>query len=173
MRAYLILIFFIVSPLAYAQQTNPLPVVQQKIQNLNWLTGKWQGKAYVKGRDGKEQEMKHTLEFADKLDNTVLQLNETLIGGEDTVAHNIGLLGYDVLQSRYRLQAYTKDGSYIDAYVEAPDEKISWRIHVPGHILRYTAKLNEKGQWYQAGEVSADEGNTWNPFFESTLSRKE
>ncbi|GEO04212.1 hypothetical protein AAE02nite_18760 [Adhaeribacter aerolatus] len=170
-RLCALIIFLLVSPVVFAQQANPLPIVQQKMQALKWLTGKWQGTAYINGQDGQKQEVKHTLEFIDNLDNTVLLLNESAVRGQDKVAQNIGLLGYNVLQSKYNLQAYTNDGAYIDAYVEVLDKKIIWRIHFSGHIIRYTAKLNEKGQWYQTGEMSSDEGKMWNPFFESTLTR--
>jgi hypothetical protein len=171
MRLYFLIMFLFVSPVVFAQQANPLPIVQQKMQALKWLTGKWQGTASINGQDGQKQEVKHTLEFAPKLDNTVLLLNEAAIRGQDTVAQNIGLFGYNVQQSKYNLQAYTNDGAYIDAYVEVLDKKIIWRIHFSGHIIRYTARLKEKGQWYQIGEMSADEGKMWKPFFESTLTR--
>lgn len=81
------------------------------------------------------------------------------------------MLGYNVLQPKYTLQAYTKDGAQIDADVEVLDNKLIWRIVNPGYIIRYTANLNQKGQWYQLSEVSTDEGKMWTPFFESTLSR--
>ncbi len=171
MRAYLLMMFLLVCPVAIAQQGNSLPIVQQKMQALKWLTGKWQGTVSINGADGKRQEAKHTLEFANKLNNTVLLINESAIRGQDTVAQNIGLFGYNVLQSKYNLQAYTNDGAQMDAYVEVLDKKLIWRIHFSGHIIRYTAKLNEKGQWYQIGEMSADEGKMWQPFFESTLTR--
>lgn len=171
MRAYLLILFLFVCPAAFAQQTDPLPMVQQKMQALKWLTGKWQGTAKIMGQDGQKQEVKHTLELANKLNSTVLLLNESAILGQDTVAQNIGLFGYNTLQSKYNLQAYTKDGFYIDAYVEVLDKKLIWRIHLSGTVIRYTIRLNDKGQWYQTGDMSADEGKTWNPFFESTLTR--
>ncbi|KAA5546385.1 hypothetical protein [Adhaeribacter rhizoryzae] len=171
LRLSFVILLLLISPVVFAQQANPLPIVQQKMQALKWLTGKWQGTASIKGQDGQKQEVKHTLAFVNNLDNTVLLLNESLMQGQDKVAQNIGLLGYNVLQSKYNLQAYTNDGAYIDAYVEVLEKKIIWRIHFSGHIIRYTARLNEKGQWYQTGEMSADEGKIWAPFFESTLTR--
>jgi hypothetical protein len=87
------------------------------------------------------------------------------------VLQNIGVLGYNVLQPKYTLQAYTKDGSQLDADVEVLDKKLVWRIANPGYLMRYTAALNQKGQWHQVGEASTDEGKTWTPFFESILSR--
>ena len=171
MRAYLLILFLLVCSAAFAQQTDPLPVVQQKMQALKWITGKWQGTAKIVGQNGQKQEVKHSLEFANKLNSTVLLLNESATLGQDTVAQNMGLFGYNASQSKYNLQAYTKDGYYMEAYVEVLDKKLNWRIHLSGTIIRYTVRLNEKGQWYQTGDMSADEGKTWNPFFESTLTR--
>jgi hypothetical protein len=161
----------VICPEAFAQQDYPLPTVQQKMQALKWITGKWQGTALINGEDGQKHEFKHTLEFAPKLKNSVLLLDETAIRGRDTIAQNVGLFSYNVLQSKYTLLANTKEGSQIDAYVEVLDKKMIWRIHIPGSIIRYTAQLNEKGQWHQIGEISADEGKMWKPFFETTLSR--
>jgi hypothetical protein len=59
----------------------------------------------------------------------------------------------------------------INAQVEVLNNKLIWRIVNPGYIVRYTATLNPKGQWYQVGEVSTDEGKRWTAFFESTLNR--
>lgn len=171
MRVYLLIMFLFVCPLAIAQQANPLPIVQQKMQALQWLTGKWKGTVHINGGDGNKQEFNHALEFANKLNSTVLLINETMVQGQNTIAQNIGLLGYDVSQSKYNLQAYTKDGAFINADVEALDKKMIWHIHFSGRIVQYTATLNEKGQWHQIGEISSDEGKTWNNFFESTLTR--
>ena len=171
MRSYLLLVFLWICPAAFAQPPNSLPAVQQKMQALNWLTGKWQGTVYVTGQDGKKMELKHNLEFAPKLKNSILMIEETAIQGSDTVLQNVAVLGYDVLHPKYTLQAYTKEGSQIDANVEVLDKKLIWRIVNPTYILRYIANSNQKGQWHQVGEVSTDEGKMWTPFFESTLSR--
>ncbi len=171
MRTTWLLVFLCIGPAVFAQPPNALPAVQQKMQALHWLTGKWQGTVSVTGPDGNKQEFKHNLEFAPKLKNSVLLIEETAIQGSDTVLQNVAVLGYDVRQPKYTLQAYTKDGAQLDANVEVLDKKLTWRIVNPGYMLRYTANLNQKGQWHQVGEVSTDEGKMWTPFFESTLNR--
>jgi hypothetical protein len=171
MRAIFLVMFLFVCPVAFAQLADPLPVVQQKIQALNWLVGKWQGSVFITGGDGGKREFKHTLQFTSRLNNSILVLNEAAIKGQDTLFQNIGVLGYNNLLSKYTLQAYTNEGHHIDVYVEARDKTMIWRIHISNNIIRYTIKLNEKGQWHQIGDSSADEGKSWNPFFESTLSR--
>jgi hypothetical protein len=171
MFAKLLVVLLLVGQMAFGQQANNLLVVQQKMQNLEWLKGKWLGTAYLNGEEGSKKEFKHTLEFSNKLNNTVFLINETAIMGQDTLAQNIGLLGYNHLKSIYNLQAYTNEGVNFDAYVEVLEKKVIWRIHYSGSIIKYTARLNDKGQWHQIGEMSHDDGKKWNHFFESTLSR--
>jgi hypothetical protein len=36
--------------------------------------------------------------------------------------------------------------------------------------MRFTVRLNEKGQWFEVGEFSRD-GKAWQKFFEMTLER--
>ncbi len=171
MRAYLLLVFVCMCPAVVAQPASVLPAVQQKMQALQWLTGKWQGTVRITGPDGSKQELRHNLAFVPTLKNSLLLIEETAIQEADTVLQNVGVLGYDVRQPKYTLQAYTKEGFQIDAPVEVLDKKLVWRIANPGYTLRYTADLNQKGQWHQVGEVSTDAGKTWAPFFESTLNR--
>jgi hypothetical protein len=38
--------------------------------------------------------------------------------------------------------------------------------------IRYTIELNEKGQWFEVGEMTQD-GQKWNKFFEMTLQRQK
>lgn len=171
MRAYLLVLFLLVSPVVFAQQSNHLPVVQQKMQALQWMAGKWQGPLSLTGGDGQKYEFTQRVEFSPKLKNSVLLLNEAAFRGQDTVFQNVGVLSYDAAQSKYDIQAYTREGNQIEAQVEALDKKMIWRINMPGSVIRYTIRLNEKGQWHQIGEGSTDNGKIWKPFFESTLTR--
>jgi len=173
MRLILTVLILMTSSLAFAQQVNPLPIVRQKMEALKWLSGKWHGTAYLNGRNGNRQEVSHNLEFSDKLNSTVFFINESAVLVQDTIFQNIGFLGYNVQQSQYNLQAFTNSGVQMDAYVEVLDNKMIWRFHAGGHIYKYTANLDDKGQWHQIGEVSADEGKKWEPFFESILNRIE
>ncbi|QMU26688.1 DUF1579 family protein [Adhaeribacter radiodurans] len=167
---YVLIISLLVSTFTFAQSANYLPAVQQKIQALKWVTGKWQGTVSIMGPDGSKQEYQQTVEFRPKLKNSILQFTEAANRGQDTVFQNIGMLGYDALKSKYTIQAYTNGGMQIQADVEVQDKKMIWRLPLPNTLIRYTITLNEKGQWHQIGEGSADDGQTWNLFFESKLS---
>jgi hypothetical protein len=109
--------------------------------------------------------------FPIQLAQPAYRVDSLLNESASTIFQNIGVLGYDASQTKYTLQAYTKERTQIDADVEAQDKEMIWRVQTPSHSIRYTIKLNEKGQWHQIGEVSTDAGQNWKPFFESTLSR--
>lgn len=143
-RLYFLIMLLLVSSVVSAQQANPLPIVQQKMQALQWAVGKWQGPVYLTNESGK-QEFKQTVFFAPKIKNTVLLLNEAAFLGQDTIFQNIGVLNYDALQSKYTLRAYTNGGPQVDADVEVKDKQMLWRIQIPGTMVRYTIRLNERG----------------------------
>lgn len=158
---------------AFAQQGNPLPIVHQKMEALKWLSGKWEGTAYLFGQEGMKQEVTHHLVFAPRLNETMYLIDEHAMIAQDTLFRNLGFFGYDFLQSKYNLRAFTNGGSQMDAYVEVGDNRIIWRFHAGGQIYRYTAYLNSQDEWHQIGEVSSDEGKSWTSFLESTLRRVE
>lgn len=171
MRYFLVMLFLVTGSMAFGQQGNPLPIVHQKMKALEWLSGKWEGTAYLIGQGGIKQEINHHLEFSEQLGGTMFLITENALVAQDTLFQNIGFLGYDFLQSKYNLHAFTNGGAQTDAYVEVLDDKMIWRFHAAGHIYRYSAFLDKQNQWHQIGEVSPDEGKSWASFFESTLKR--
>jgi hypothetical protein len=72
---------------------------------------------------------------------------------------------------RYRFMAYTDRGTYTETEAKVGDGSVDWGLRIPefGEV-RYTIRLNEKGQWCEIGEVSQN-GKDWRKFFEMTLDR--
>lgn len=173
MKFFLLAMFVMNTWMASAQQGNPLPIVHQKMKALKWLSGKWEGTAYLLGQDGMKQEVTHYLAFEPRLNGTMYLISEHVMVGQDTLFRNLAFFGYDFLQSKYNLRAFTNGGAQMDAYVEVLDNRMIWRFHAGGQIYRYTAYLNNQSQWHQVGEVSSDEGESWTSFLESTLGRIE
>ncbi|QNF32206.1 hypothetical protein HUW51_05485 [Adhaeribacter swui] len=169
-RLYFLILLLLVSTFTFAQPTNYLTMVQQKMQALKWVTGKWQGTVSIMGADGSRQEYKQAVEFTPKLKSSMLLFTEAANRGQDTVFQNIGIFGYDALKSKYTIQAYTNGGMQIQADVEVQYKKMIWRLPLANSLIRYTITLNEKGQWHQVGEGSGDGGQNWTLFFESKLS---
>ncbi len=51
------------------------------------------------------------------------------------------------------------------------ENTLVWGFENPrAGTIRFTIKLNEKGQWFEIGEISRD-GKAWQKFFKMTLSR--
>lgn len=171
MRLFVLTLFYLIPCWGIAQQGNPLPVVQQKMAVLDWLAGKWEGTGFLLGEGDRRQEVAHHLEFDLQLNGTMFIINENATVYNDTLFHNKGFLGYDFRQSRYSFLTFTHGGAQNDAYVEVSENTLRWRMHADGHIYKFTAHLDDKGQWEQLGEVSVDEGKSWQPFFKSTLQR--
>lgn len=46
----------------------------------------------------------------------------------------MGFLGFEVLHSKYNLEAFTNSGAQMDACVEVLDKKMIWRFHTGGHV---------------------------------------
>ena len=71
------------------------------------------------------------------------------------------------------MRAYRADGQFIDAWIKPGEGGLTWSFDIPGMgTMRYTMRINEKGQWHEIGEMSRDSGTTWNQFFEMTLDKK-
>jgi len=81
------------------------------------------------------------------------------------------VVSYDDKAKRYRFQAFTGRGNYEDAEAKVSDGKLEWGMNIPQFgDVRYTIKLDDKGRWFEVGEVSRD-GKAWRQFFEMTLQR--
>lgn len=70
---------------------------------------------------------------------------------------------------RYRFQAYTARGNNEDTEAKVADGQLVWGMTVPqfGQV-RYTITRDNKGRWFEVGEVAQD-GKPWRKFFEMTL----
>ncbi len=80
-------------------------------------------------------------------------------------------MSYDEKAKRYRFQAFTARGDYTEAQAKVDNRRLEWGMIIPqfGEV-HYTIILNDKGQWFEIGEVTQD-GKVWRRFFEMTLER--
>ena len=77
--------------------------------------------------------------------------------------------------TQYRPVVYSgvSRGNYEDAEAKVSEGQLVWDMKIPQFgDVRYTIKLDDRGQWFEIGEVSRD-GKTWQQFFEMTLQRGE
>ena len=156
------------------------PVVQQAaMKKLDFLVGQWQGEGWMEFAPGQRRAFKGSEVVHSKLDGLLLGIDgihRALVGakGIETVIHSaFGLLRYDEKAKQYRFQAFTTHGNYEDAEAKVTDGQLVWGMVIPqfGEV-RYTIKLDDKGQWFEIGELIQD-GKVARKFFEMTLKRSD
>ena len=106
MRVYFFLLLFVCQ--AGLAQDNQLPEVQQKMQALKWLAGKWQGPVYLTGAAGTKREFIQAENCEAKLKKSIPVLNEIAFLGRDTIFQNMVVLGYDAAKSKYILSLHQR-----------------------------------------------------------------
>lgn len=170
--------FFFLLAAAPAAGQQPSPAAQlEAMKKLNFLIGKWEGESWTEFAPGQRLQSHGTETVQDKLGGllvTMEGIHRRKAGekNEGTVVHNaFGVATFDEKAKRYRFQAYTNRGTYVDAEAKIADGRFEWGFRVPNAVeIRYVIKLNDKGQWFETGEMSRD-GKTWRKFFEMTLDR--
>jgi hypothetical protein len=154
------------------------PAAQREaMKKLDFLVGRWKGEGWMEFAPGQRRTFKGTEVVERKLDGLLLAiegLHRGQVGAkkeEVVVHHAFALVSYDAKAKRYRFQAFTSRGNYEDAEAKVSKGRLVWGMKVPkfGEV-RYTIKRDDKGRWFEVGEV-APEGKKWRTFFEMTLKR--
>lgn len=157
---------------AKGQETR-LPLIQEKLQSLKWLAGHWKGSGWIMSYQGKRITFDQQEDIRFKLKGKVLHIEGLGLAGADTVHNVLAVVTYDPQKEQYRFSSYTDRGVFQhDALVEVRPNTLIWKMLTPGGSVRYTIVQNQKGQWFEIGEFSADEEKTWSKFFEMTLDRQ-
>jgi len=157
----------------------PVSPVVEKMQALSFLVGEWEGEGWMQlgPQDRKTVKVRETVQS--RLGGRALLVegrgtpNESE-SGDDHVGHDaLALITWDPRKGEYSMRAITARNGAVDPKVEVGDKSIVWSFDTPvGGSVRYTIKLNEKGQWVESGEFSRD-GKEWHQFFEMTLTKKK
>ena len=157
-----------------AQSANPS--VASEMKKLDFIVGQWQGEGWIMLGPGQRYAFRQTENVQRKVGGTVL-LIEGLGKSMDSsnagaVVHNaFAVVSYDKEAKVFRWRAFRADGSSVDTEAKVSENMLVWGFRDPrGGNVRFTIKLNEKGQWFEVGEMSRD-GQTWLKFFEMTLNR--
>lgn len=177
MPARLFFLAAVAVSLSPALSRGQAPVAAQRdaMKMLDFLVGEWKGEGWMEFAPGQRRTFRGTEVVQNRLEGlllTVEGLHRGQTGGnaEEVTVHNaFALVSYDGQAKRYRLQAYTSRGNYEDAEAKVTDGQLVWGMKVPQFgDVRYTVKRDDKGRWFEIGEVSED-GKTWRKFFEMTL----
>jgi hypothetical protein len=153
------------------------PAAQREaMKKVDFLVGQWKGEGWMEFAPDQRRTFKGTEVVQSKLDGlllTVEGLHRGKVGDkEDVVVHNaFGLLSYDDKGKRYRFQAFTGRGDFEDTEAKVTEKEMVWGMKIPQFgDVRFTVKLDDKGRWFEVGEVSQD-GKEWRKFFEMTLAK--
>ena len=174
MKKTLWLTLLCISPIALLAQA-PASGQRAEMKKLDWLIGNWKGTGWIEmGPKGRE-EFTQTEAIQGKLDGLVLLIEGqgTPKGDGSTVHNALAFVSYDDRAKTFRWRAFTADGRQTDAEAKVGVNTLEWGMEVPQRgRMRYTIKLNEKGEWFEVGEGTKD-GQTWHKFFEMTLQRQK
>ena len=153
-------------------------VVTEKMKALSFLVGEWEGTGSMQMGPGPKMnsKVKESVQF--RLSGSALlveglgtaRVSES--GPEQNVHEAIALITWDPKQNKYVMHAMTAKAGHVEPTLEVGDKSLVWSFDSgTGGKVRYTIKINDKGQWVEDGEFSQD-GKTWIKFMEMTLDKK-
>ena len=165
--------------LAFAQYIDSLQVNEMK--KVQWLAGKWEGEGWMMYGPEEKHTFSQTETVTSKLNGLLLAIEGlgtvgTSDEGESKIIHNaFAVLSFDSENQRFKMRAHKADGAFTeaDALVDDNGDFIWGFSHPYAGELRFTIRQNDKGQWYEIGEVSNDDGNSWFQNFEMLLNKVE
>lgn len=174
MKIIAVILLLSVLPLASAAQT-PLSPQQAEMKKLDFLVGQWQGEGWIMLGPGQRHTFRQTENVQRKVDGTVLLIEG--VGkskdpkNEGAIIHNaFAIITYDNSAKAFRWYAVRANADPVDTQLKVSEKTFIWGMTNQGGEIRFTIKINEKGQWFEVGEFSRD-GKTWQKFFEMTLER--
>ena len=158
---------------ALAQQQPDAAAQREAMKKLSFLVGKWSGDATVMRGPGNTVKVRQTEEVQYKLDGLVLLIEGT---GRDPQSGEVkfnalATVSYDDATRTYQFRSYN-DGRYLDSEMKVPQNGFEWGYKAGPADVRFTMKLNEKGEWVETGEVTLN-GNPPRRNFEMTVRREK
>lgn len=169
-RVIVILVLVLAASCAYGAE---------EMGKLDFLIGEWKGEAWMQMGPGKRSTVAQTEKVTAKAGGKVLlveglgrkKLEDGTIG--EVVHDAIALISWDKAKNTYRFNAHVAQQESVDTTLDmtAPNTLV-WGFDTPQGKIRYTIRLNEKGQWNEIGEFSRD-GANWMKFFEMTLTKSK
>lgn len=157
----------------------PQSTATKPMEALSFLTGDWQGKGWIVLGPGQRHEFVETEHVQYKLGDGLLLIEGSGRDATDAsqVIHDaLAIVSWAPDDGRYSMEAYQTSPrglQSVQANARMQDGAFVWSMEFPGAgQIRYTIRLNEKGQWYEVGEMSRDGGTSWNQFFGMTLDRQ-
>lgn len=136
----------------------------EMLKKLDFITGKWSGNGWMIGQDGIKREFSQTENIQYKIDGTALLIEGEGKSQGKTVHSAMAIVTYNKEKEAYDFRSYLFTGSSTLFTGEFINAKFYW---YPSENSRFIIGLNEKGQWYETGEMKRN--GDWFQFFEMTL----
>lgn len=175
MKKILAVLLLSASTLSSTAQS-PSVTQPEEMKRLDFLVGRWEGEGWIALGPGGRHTFRQTESVERKLGGAAL-LIEGVGRSKDpadsgAVVHNaFAVVSYDRKAGAYRWYALRAGGEPVDAQLKVSENTMIWGAPGSGGgEMRFTVRLNEKGQWFEVGEFSRD-GKAWQKFFEMTLDR--
>ena len=165
------LVFLVLASLcspAWGQNFETDTEAQAEISKLRFIVGEWEGTGWMMGRDGKKHLFNQTEKVQFKIDSTALLIEGMGKTGGKTTHNALAIVSFDKEAGHYNFRSYLSSGRKGSFKAELKENKFYW---YPRENMRYIIYLNDKGQWYELGEMNR--GGQWFQFFEMTLDKKE
>ena len=156
----------------FAQYIDSLQVNEMK--KVQWLAGNWEGEGWMMFGQEEKHTFLQTETVTSKLNGLLLAIEGLGTVGESKIIHNaFAVLSFDSENQRFVMRAHKADGAFTEADALVNDNgDFIWGFNHPyAGELRFTIRQNDKGQWYEIGEVSSDNGKSWFQNFEMLLNK--
>lgn len=177
MKKFALLMLLSLLPVTAAAQHTHQPSQPAEMKKLDFLVGQWKGEGWMEFGPNDRRTFTINESVQRKVDGTVLLiegLGTTRMPGkpEEIPVHKaFAIVDYDAKAKLLRLRAYRAGAGSIDTQPQVGENSLIWGFRdARAGEIRFTIKLNEKGQWFEIGEFSSD-GKTWRKFMEMTLNR--
>ncbi len=144
----------------------------EQMKKLQFLEGEWEGMGWRMSGKGERVYVK-TYEKANyKLGGSVMVI-EGLGKVDGKVVHDaLAFVQYDEKQKKIVIKTFVQNGNSLEMYPDISENKLIWGFKIPNvGETRFTVIRNEKGNWFEIGEFSRDDGKTWVKTLEMELSK--
>lgn len=139
---------------------------QREISKLSFLVGDWKGTGWMMIQDGTRHSFDQYEKIQLKLDGTALLIEGTGYADGKLIHDALAIVTYNKETYHFDFSSFLFSGKQGKFKAELIDDKLHW---YPAEFIRYIIYLNEKGQWYETGEMKR--GNDWIQFMEMTLDK--
>lgn len=173
----LLVALLLVTPLTVAAQSPNSTTGAAQMKQLEFLVGNWKGTGWMQMGPDQRETASVTESVQAKVGGRVFViegLGKAKLPGKDEeqVVHSaFAFLYYDEPSQRYVMRAFLANGQTVDAETSFAGGVFIWGFQMQYGKMRYKLRLNDKGQWFEEGEMSRDGGKTYFKFFEMTLDR--